>query len=254
MNRKDLFKLMAMILLIAAGLYLFYHFDLYSFFSDRAKIIAFLDRFGPLSVVIFIGIQILQVLIAPIPGEVTGFIGGYVYGMVLGTLYSTIGLTIGSWLAFALSRTLGLSFAERVISPKIIQQYDHIMKHRGTWVAFLLFLIPGFPKDALCYILGLSHMRIRTFLIITTVGRLLGTMMLSAQGSCIRNNQGKTFIVVTVVSILIFAVSYIFGKKWFQKIHKHHAASHPVDNAGPKKHDGVNAHDRCVYSGSFRLS
>jgi len=235
MNRKDIFKLTVMILLITAGIYLFYHFNLYGFFTDRAKLISFLDSFGPLSVVIFIGIQVLQVLFAPIPGEVTGFIGGYVYGMLPGTLYSTIGLTIGSWLAFALSRTLGMTFVERIISPKIIGQYDHIMKHRGTWVAFLLFLIPGFPKDALCYVLGLSHIRIKTFLIITTIGRLLGTAMLSAQGSCIRNNQGTTFLIVMAVSLVIFIVGYFLGRKWFRKFHRHHAAARPESTDEPNR-------------------
>ena len=220
MNRKDILKLLVLILLIAAGIFFFIYFDLHSFFSDRTKIITFLQSFGPVSVFVFIGIQILQVLVAPIPGEVSGFIGGYVYGISLGTLYSTIGLTIGSWLAFTLSRTLGLPFVERVVSRKIINQYDHIMAHQGPWVAFLLFLIPGFPKDALCYVLGLSHIRIMTFLFISTVGRLLGTLMLSIQGSCLRNNQDTTFLIVMAVSIIIAALAYFLGKRWHKKYHK----------------------------------
>ncbi|MDO9559888.1 MAG: TVP38/TMEM64 family protein [Syntrophales bacterium] len=220
MNRKDILKLLVLILLIAAGIFFFVYFDLHSFFSDRTKIITFLQSFGPVSVFVFIGIQILQVLVAPIPGEVSGFIGGYIYGIYPGTLYSTIGLTIGSWLAFTLSRTLGLPFVERIVSPKIINQYDHIMTHQGPWVAFLLFLIPGFPKDALCYVLGLSHIRIMTFLVISTVGRLLGTLMLSVQGSFLRNNQDTTFLIVMAVSIIIAALGYFFGKRWYKKHHK----------------------------------
>ena len=220
MNRKDILKLLVLILLIAAGIFFFIYFDLHSFFSDRTKIITFLCSFGPVSVFVFIGIQILQVLVAPIPGEVSGFIGGYIYGIYPGTLYSTIGLTIGSWLAFTLSRTLGLPFVERIVSQKIINQYDHIMTHQGPWVAFLLFLIPGFPKDALCYVLGLSHIRIMTFLVISTVGRLLGTLMLSVQGSFLRNNQDTTFLIVMAVSIIIAALGYFFGKRWYKKHHK----------------------------------
>ena len=228
MNRKDILKLLVLILLVAAGIFFFIYFDLHSFFSDRTKIITFINSFGPLSVAVFIGIQILQVLVAPIPGEVTGFIGGYVYGISLGTLYSTIGLTIGSWLAFTLSRTLGLPFVERVVSPKTINKYDHIMTHQGPWVAFLLFLIPGFPKDALCYVLGLSHIRIRTFLIISTLGRLLGTLMLSVQGNFLRNNQDTTFLIVTAVSIIVAVLGYFLGKRWYKKYHKPHPEA-PTD-------------------------
>jgi uncharacterized membrane protein YdjX (TVP38/TMEM64 family) len=241
MNKKDIFKLTILILLIAAGIFFFNHFNLYSFFSDRTKIITFLNSFGPFSIVVFIGIQVLQVLIAPIPGEVTGFIGGYVYGIFLGTLYSTIGLTLGSSLAFALSRTLGMPFVERIVSQKIIHQYDHVMAHQGTWVAFLLFLIPGFPKDALCYVLGLSHIRTRTFLVIATVGRLLGTLMLSVQGYCLRNNQDNAFIIITVISMIIFVLGYFLGKKWFKKYHRHHPASRQTGRDVKPEQDRRNA-------------
>jgi uncharacterized membrane protein YdjX (TVP38/TMEM64 family) len=235
MNRKDILKLLVLILLIAVGIFFFIYFDLHSFFSDRTKIITFLSSFGPVSVFVFIGIQILQVLVAPVPGEVSGFIGGYVYGIFLGTLYSTIGLTIGSWLAFTLSRTLGRPFVERVVNPKIINQYDHIMTHQGPWVAFLLFLIPGFPKDALCYVLGLSHIRIGIFLVISTVGRLLGTLMLSVQGSCLRNNQDTTFLIMMAVSIIIAALGYFLGKRWYKKYHKPHPGAPTDRDNEPKK-------------------
>ena len=233
MTRQDIHKLILLILLIAAGVYFFIHYDLYGFFSDRTKIIDFIKSFGPLSVVVFTGIQILQVLVAPIPGEVSGFIGGYVYGIVLGTLYSTIGLTIGSWLAFTLSRTLGLPFVERIVSPEIIRKYDHIMMRQGPWVAFLLFLIPGFPKDALCYVLGLSHIRIGIFLLISTLGRLLGTLMLSMQGNLLRNNQDATFLVVTAAGIIIVVVGYLLGRKWFEKYHRSHPRAKPEGDNKP---------------------
>jgi uncharacterized membrane protein YdjX (TVP38/TMEM64 family) len=238
MTRQDIYKLILLILLIAAGVFFFMYYDLYSFFSDRTKIITFINSFGPLSVVVFIGIQILQVLVAPIPGEVTGFIGGYVYGITLGTLYSTIGLTAGSWLAFTLSRTLGLPFVERIVNPQIIQKYDHIMAHQGPWVAFLLFLIPGFPKDALCYVLGLSHIRIRTFLIISTIGRLLGTLMLSMQGNLLRNNQDTTFLVVTAAGIIIVVLGYLLGRKWFEKYHRSHPRAKPDGDNKPGQGQG----------------
>ena len=232
MNRKDILKLVVLLLIIATGIFLFRHYDLSNFLSDRAKIVPFLDSFGPLSVVVFIGIQILQVILAPIPGEVTGFIGGYIYGIVLGALYSTIGLTLGSWLAFGLARMFGLPFVEKFVSPKVAR-YDRIMAHQGPFVAFLLFLIPGFPKDALCYILGLSHIKTKTFLIIATVGRLLGTIILSIQGSCVRNQQNGTFLIITAVSIVFFGLAYYLGQKWFEKYHKPHPAVKKDAGAGP---------------------
>jgi uncharacterized membrane protein YdjX (TVP38/TMEM64 family) len=210
MNRNAVLRIMLLVILFTAVMVLFYQYNLYSFFISRKKIVEFVNSFGPLSVVIFIGLQILQVIVAPIPGEVNGFIGGYLYGPFLGTIYSTIGLTVGSWLAFVLARWLGLPFVEKVISPQIISKYDHFMEHRGTLITFILFLIPGFPKDALSYIIGLSHMKMTTFLIVCTGGRLLGTIMLSVSGNCARNNQNVALIAILVTSALIVLLAYYY--------------------------------------------
>jgi uncharacterized membrane protein YdjX (TVP38/TMEM64 family) len=210
MKRDDIIKIIFLLLMILAGVFLFFHFDLYTFFLDREKVVTFVNSFGPLSVVIFIGLQVLQVIVAPIPGEVNGFIGGYLYGPLLGTIYSTIGLTIGSWLAFSLARWLGLPFVEKVINPKIIQKYDYFMEHRGMLITFILFVIPGFPKDALSYIIGLSHMKTTTFLAICTAGRLIGTIMLSVSGHCARNGQNVAVVALLGISALIVILAFYY--------------------------------------------
>jgi uncharacterized membrane protein YdjX (TVP38/TMEM64 family) len=222
MKRSTVLKILFLAVIFGGGAWFFIHYDLIQFFTDRKKAIEFINSFGPLSVVVFIGLQILQVLFAPVPGEATGFIGGYIYGAVLGTLYSTIGLTIGSWLAFSLARWLGLSFVEKAVSPAILQKYDYFMEHKGTYVAFVLFLIPGFPKDALCYIMGLSHMRTRLFLIISTVGRLLGTAMLSVSGNCLRYNQHGALWAIGAISLGSIVIAYFFRNRLHQFLkHKH---------------------------------
>lgn len=215
-------RLVILFLIIGTATYLFFHFDLHAFFLDRKKAVAFIHSFGPgpLSTLIFICFQIAQVLAAPLPGEVTGIIGGYIYGPILGTLYSTIGLTIGSWLAFLLARTLGLPFVEKVVSRNILQKYDYFMEHQGALVTFVMFLIPGFPKDALCYIMGLSHMRTRLFLAVSTVGRLFGTIMLSVGGSCVRNDQMQGLYTVIGVTVVILILTYLYRDKLLNKLRK----------------------------------
>lgn len=220
MNRDDVIKIIFLLLLILSGIFLFFYYDLYTFFINREKIVHFINSFGPLSVVIFIGLQILQVIVAPIPGEVNGFIGGYLYGPVLGTLYSTIGLTIGSWIAFVLARWLGLPFVEKVINPRIIEKYDYFMEHRGILVSFILFVIPGFPKDALSYIIGLSHLKTSTFLIVCTAGRLLGTIMLSISGDCARNDQNVAVAVILGISAVIVILAYYYHDELLALVRK----------------------------------
>ena len=213
MKTSTLLKILCLLLLCGGGAYLFLHYDMGGFFTDRERAIAFINSFGPLSVAVFIGLQILQVIFAPVPGEATGFIGGYLYGAVLGTLYSTIGLTVGSWLAFSLARWLGLPFVEKAVSPAILQKYDYFMEHKGTWVVFILFLIPGFPKDALCYIIGLSHMPTRLFLVVSTIGRLLGTAMLSVSGAFLRHNRYGPLWLLAAVSLIAVVAAYLYRDK-----------------------------------------
>jgi len=215
MNGRPAFRIVILLLFVVLGVYLFVHYDLYIFFLDKNKVISFIRSY-PYDELIFILLQILQVVAAPIPGEATGLIGGVLYGPVLGTIYSTIGLTAGSWLAFMLARFFGLPLVEKTVKPSIIQKYDFFLEHRGAFVSFLLFLIPGFPKDYLCYIMGLSHMKTWTFLVISTVGRLLGTMLLSVSGSCARNNQYGALLIIAGVSCIFIIVVYFYRDKWLE--------------------------------------
>jgi uncharacterized membrane protein YdjX (TVP38/TMEM64 family) len=231
MTGRPFLKITILFLLVVSGAYLFVHYNLYSFFADKNKIIAYIHSY-PYDEVVFIVLQILQVVAAPIPGEVTGLIGGYLYGPVLGTLYSTIGLTIGSWLAFLLSRFFGLALVEKVVKPEAIQKYDYFMEHRGAFVSFLLFLIPGFPKDYLCYIMGLSHMRTWTFMVISTVGRLFGTLLLSLSGSCARNNQVTALVIIAVVSGVFIIVAYFYRDKWLEMVKGKKSDPDIKDNEG----------------------
>ena len=215
-------------LAVAVGIFLLVHFELHSFFLDREKLSQFLTSHGPLSVLLFILIQMAQVVVSPLPGDVTGLIGGYLYGTVLGTVYSTIGLTIGSWLAFVLARTFGLPFVERLIRPSTIRKYDSFLEHKGLFISFVFFLIPGFPKDTLCYILGLSHMRTRHFLVISTGGRLLGTVLLSLQGSSLREDQNLMFFILLGVTVLIILGGYFHVGWWLRSLLRKRKGSRPA--------------------------
>jgi len=212
MKNRLWLRMMLLAALVAAAAWVFVHFELGGYFADRQRMIHFLESYGPLSVVVFIVLQILQVILAPIPGEVTGFIGGYLYGPLLGTLYSTVGLTIGSWLAFGLAHWFGLPLVERFVKPSLVTRYDRFMARQGTAVAFFLFVLPGFPKDSLCYILGLSHMKVGPFLVVCTAGRLLGTAGLSISGMIAREpcRENIPWMIALAVGSLLFLLAYFW--------------------------------------------
>ncbi len=187
-----------------------YRAGAFAFFLDRERVRAFLDSLGPLSFIGFIGLQALQVIAAPIPGEVTGVIGGFLYGPVLGLLLSTVGLTFGSWANFALSKTFGRPFVDRFVSKKTLARYDYLLHHKGAFLVFILFLIPGFPKDLLCYILGLGHLSTREFLVISTVGRFGGTVLLTLGGTYLRHHQYYHFFILLGVAVVVIFLSMVY--------------------------------------------
>ena len=88
------------------------HSELYSVFFDRQRLAQFIKSFGSVSPLIFIALQVFQVLFAPIPGELTGILGGFLYGNFFGLLYSTIGLGSDSWLASVFARRVGRPLVE----------------------------------------------------------------------------------------------------------------------------------------------
>jgi uncharacterized membrane protein YdjX (TVP38/TMEM64 family) len=206
-------------------MYVLYEAGAFRFFMDKDKILAFIDSLGPLGCAGFVSLQILQVVAAPIPGEVTGLIGGYLYGPVLGTVLSTIGLTIGSLIAFSLSRIFGRPFVDRFVKKETMDKYDFLLHHKGAFLVFLLFLIPGTPKDFLCYILGLGHLTTKEFLIMSTVGRLGGTVLLTLGGNYIHQHQYRQFFILLGAAIIVVFFSMVYKDKLEKLFHRWHKQS-----------------------------
>ena len=212
-----------LLLFIAGSTLILYATGLISFFLSKDKMTVFLNSLGPLSFIGFIFLQASQVIISPIPGEVTGIIGGFLYGKFLGILLSTIGLTIGSWTAFSLSRWLGGPFVEKFVRKETMNRYDYLLHHKGAFLVFLLFLIPGFPKDLLCYILGLGHLSTKEFLVISTVGRFMGTVLLTLGGDYIRHHQYYRFSVLLGIAIIFLFLSLVYRDKIEKLFRRWHA-------------------------------
>jgi uncharacterized membrane protein YdjX (TVP38/TMEM64 family) len=183
---------------------------LYNFLHDHHRLKGFISSYGASSPIVYILLQITQVVIAPIPGGAIEFLGGYLFGAKAGFLYSMIGLLFGSWLAFSLARVFEKVAVEKFVSEQTRNKFDYLIEHQGVILSLILFLIPGFPKDALCYILGLTPMHFGIFLIISTLGRIPGTLMATLQGAKAFDHQYKFFLILMGVSTLIILVFYIY--------------------------------------------
>lgn len=186
--------------------------DMEKFYSSRSRIGKALSSLGAYSSGVFILLQALQVVVSPVPGEITGFVGGYLYGKNFGFFLSTIGLTLGSWLAFELARILGRPIVERFVNGRILDKFHFLSTNAGVILCFLLFAFPGFPKDSLCYILGLSRIRLSTFIVVSAIGRMPGTYMLTLQGASIQTQNYFAAVVIVASAILILLVAYLYRR------------------------------------------
>ncbi len=193
---------------------------LWDLFESHHRLKEFISSFGVYSPLAFILLQVIQVVVAPIPGGAIEFLGGYFFGVWAGMLYSMIGLILGSWIAFSIGRLFEKWAVEKFVSPKTMKKFDYLIGHEGVVLSFLLFLIPGFPKDALCYILGLTPMHLGLFLIISTIGRIPGTLMATLQGAKAFEHQYKFFLILSVASVLVILVFYIYHEQIHEWIRK----------------------------------
>jgi len=178
-----------------------------------------LREWGVLAPVIFIGLQALQVIISPIPGELTGILGGYLFGEWVGLFYSTIGLTLGSVAAFAVGRWLGTRYIRSLVSPDIWRKMGFIVEAEGAILCFVIFLIPGLPKDMACYLFGLSPMPFWVFGVVSTLGRIPDTWVLSAQGAHAAAGDYRQVVLLTALVVAVAVPLYYYRNRlieWFR--------------------------------------
>jgi uncharacterized membrane protein YdjX (TVP38/TMEM64 family) len=174
---------------------------------------------GWMAPLVFIAIQALQVIISPIPGEVTGPVGGALFGTWWGLVYSSIGLTVGTLLCFGIGRKWGEPLVRPWLSEHHWDRMNFILEAEGAILCFVLYLIPGFPKDILSYLFGLSPMPFWVFAVISTLGRIPGTWISSYFGA---NVAAHEYLYAAIFIALITAVClpvYYYRDRIIKRLH-----------------------------------
>lgn len=193
----------------------------YRWIADRDQVAQFVSTFGNGAPIAFMALQVLQVVLAPVPGEATGFIGGYLFGTVRGFVYSSMALAVGSWINFAIGRFLGRRYVRRWIPAEKLAHFDYLLKRQGIIVLLILFVFPGFPKDYLCLFLGVTAIPLKAFLLIASIGRMPGTLMLSIQGEFVFQKNYAIFAVVFGVTVLAAVLSIRYREtiyRWMERL------------------------------------
>ena len=134
-----------------------------SFFSNQEQLRSFVNSYSIFAPIIFIIIQILQVVLTPISHYVVGIAGGFLFGTWLGFLYNWIGRVIGTFIAFYLGRKFGRKIIKHLVKEETLRKYDKVFE-KGKTILFLMYLLPLFPDDELSYLAGFSSIKAKVFL------------------------------------------------------------------------------------------
>lgn len=224
LTRGNIFALAAFPLLLAAVVVpvIVWHDELWRIFASGERLREWISGWGPAAPLVFMGVQVIQVVIFAIPGEVTQVAGGYLFGGWMGLLLSVAGISIGSSIAFFLSRLLGKPFVTAVIPARQLQRMEKFLGSQSTKIVFfLLFLIPGIPKDILCYVAGISPLRFPFFILASTLGRLPGIIGSVLIGGAIRSDRWVLLGIVTAAALGLFIAGLILRPRlesWVQRI------------------------------------
>lgn len=182
--------------------------------NDRVAFRNWINSYGILGKIIFIGMIILQIIVAIIPGEPLELGGGYAFGAIWGTVLTLIGVAIGSILVFLLVKKFGVKLVEAFFSVEKINSMKFLQdsKHRDT-IFFIVMVIPGTPKDLLTYIAGITNMKLTTWLIIATLGRIPSIITSTFGGAAVANGNYVLAAIIFAATILISGIGFFIYMK-----------------------------------------
>ncbi|WP_411966901.1 TVP38/TMEM64 family protein [Haloferax sp. YSSS75] len=178
------------------------------FLFNARELRVFIVGFGIWAPIVFIAVQAIQVIIAPIPGQAAAVVAGYLFGPIWGTVYSLVGVMIGSMVAFCLSKRYGRPAVERFLHEEIIESFDGMVERTGLLGLFIFVLIPGLPDDVVCFLAGLTPIRIGPFLVVLLAGRFPAYAIANLAGGQFADGKILESLILMSVFLAFSAISY----------------------------------------------
>jgi len=210
--------------------------------GGRDRVLDEVRNAGAGGVFILLGLQFFQIVVAFIPGEVTQVAAGLLYGPWLGSLIILIGCVLSSAFVFALVHKLGAPFVQGLVPIKYLEKFRGFEKtNKLNIIVFVLFLIPGLPKDVFTYLVPLTDMRMRDFLLLSNIARIPGIIVSTyAANGLLEGRIGESAVIFAIAAAIALA-GVLFREKIMNALEKvsghmkkakEHAKPLPADEAG----------------------
>lgn len=212
--------LLLLIIGIPAYLYFFHH-EVITSFESLEDVEIFLEKYEIASVFIYLGCQVVQIVISIIPGQALQFAAGYIYGFWLGFLLSIIGIALGTISTFGLARILGKDALYLIFGEKRFSKFvDRLNSKRAFIAIFFIYLIPGLPKDLVGYAAGISKMKLWPFLILSLIARTPALMISLMVGLMANQGSYTGVIVLSIIAAILCVLGLIYRKRLMAFIDK----------------------------------
>lgn len=226
MEKGDIFKFVGLIaffaimVLIVVLLWPYFH-DLFEP-GGLDRIITDVRDAGPVGFLILLGLQFLQIVVAFIPGEVVQIAAGLLYGPWLGAFVILLGCIISSAFIFALVHKLGAPFVQNMVPTQYLNKFRKFeLTGKLNIIVFILFLIPGLPKDVFTYLVPLTDMRMRTFLLLSNVGRIPGIIVSTYAADGLAEGRFMESAIIFGVAAVIAVLGIVFRERIMKMLEKH---------------------------------
>ena len=177
---------------------------------------------GPAGFLILLGIQFIQVVVAFIPGEVVQIAAGLIYGPWVGALIILLGCVLSSSVVFLLVHRLGAPFVQAMVPEKYMDKMKAFEESpKLNTIVFVLFLVPGLPKDVFTYLVPLTHMKMHTFVVLSNLARIPGIVISTyAASGLVKGDYAQSAImfgVLAVVAVIALVAYNVVSKRREQR-------------------------------------
>lgn len=207
---------LTVVALLALGLTVFVWRWLASFSQEDFR--DYIQSFGVLGWLVLLGIQVLQVFIALIPGELVESAAGFAFGPLVGTLICYLGIAIATVSVFLLTRKIGIKLVEVFVSREKINQLRFLnTEAKRNTLFFLLFFIPGTPKDLFSYLAGLTDIKLGTFLAISLVARIPSVLSSTFGGHMLGEGKYTGAILLYGITGLVSVLGMLLYRQILRK-------------------------------------
>lgn len=172
------------------------------------------SSFGVFGFLILFLLQVLQVVVAVIPGQAIEILGGMMYGVWGGTAICIVGVAISTVIIYGIFYFFGRNAETHFLSQSTIDKFAFMDDSRRLGIIFFsLFLVPGIPKDILIYVAPTTKIKFKEFMFWSLLGRIPSTIVMCYIGASLASGEQKIALIVGIVSVAIAILGIVFNKK-----------------------------------------